>query len=66
MSSSETQYHSPTLAQAVTLTGSPNKTVIISSRSKEVQEGGLLAWFVVAGAFFVWLNTWGAINAYGG
>lgn len=32
---------------------------------EEIPDGGIRAWLVVAGAFFVWFNSWGAINAFG-
>lgn len=31
----------------------------------EPSDGGVRAWLAIAGAFFVWFNSWGAINAYG-
>jgi MFS family permease len=31
----------------------------------EPADGGLRAWLAISGAFFVWFNSWGAINAYG-
>lgn len=33
--------------------------------TNEPPDGGIRAWLVVAGAFFVWFNSWGAINAFG-
>lgn len=31
----------------------------------EPPDGGTRAWLVVIGGFFVWFNSWGAINAFG-
>ncbi|THY81135.1 MFS general substrate transporter [Aureobasidium pullulans] len=31
----------------------------------DIPNGGLVAWLQVLGAFFLWFNTWGLVNAYG-
>ncbi|KAI5235519.1 MFS general substrate transporter [Aureobasidium subglaciale] len=33
--------------------------------SDKIPNGGLVAWLQVLGAFFLWFNTWGLVNAFG-
>ncbi|THV71416.1 MFS general substrate transporter [Aureobasidium pullulans] len=35
------------------------------SNPHDIPNGGFVAWLQVLGAFFLWFNTWGLVNAYG-
>ena len=53
------KHHSLTISEENTLAGITNGTPDDSSKT------GLLAYLIVPASFFIWFNSWGAINAFG-